>query len=65
MHKMSNTNSSAPIQTVEQAASNTNLGIGTVRKLAAECGAALKIGRSYRINFPKLIEYISTFEDCK
>ena len=50
------------IVTYEQAAQRTNLSVFTIRKLAAECGAALKVGRSARINIQKLIDYICTFE---
>ena len=62
MHKLSNTDSNGEILTQEQAAQRVNLGVGAVRKYANECGAALKIGRSYRINIKKLIEYLCTFE---
>lgn len=62
MNKAKNQNLSGEIVTVEQAAKRVNLGISTVRIKAAECGAALKIGRSYRINIQKLIDYLCTFE---
>ena len=62
MHKLSNTDSNGEILTKEQAAQRVNLGVGAVTKYANECGAALKIGRSYRINIKKLIEYLCTFE---
>ena len=50
------------IVTREQAAKRVNLGLSTVTKLANECGASLKIGRSYRIDIAKLIEYLKSFE---
>lgn len=62
MNKLANRNEYGEIVTLEQAAQRVNLGIGAVRKYANESGAALKIGRSYRINIKKLIEYLCTFE---
>jgi hypothetical protein len=60
MHKLSTKDSNGEILTLEQAAHRVNLGVGAVRKYAKECGAALKIGRSYRINIQKLIDYLCT-----
>ena len=57
-----NNNNTGEIVTLEQASQRVNLGMSTVRAKANECGAALKIGRSYRINIQKLIEYLYTFE---
>ena len=57
-----NDNISGEILTLEQASKRLNLGMSTIRVKAAECGAALKIGRSYRINIQKLIDYLCTFE---
>ena len=62
MNKPKYTNISGEILTMEQAAQRLNLGMSTVRQKAAECGAALKIGRSYRINIQKLIDYLCTLE---
>lgn len=62
MNKTENKNVNGEILTIEQAASRVNLGVTAVRKYASECNAALKIGRSYRINIQKLIEYLCTFE---
>ncbi len=62
MNKSKNQDVSGEIVTLEQAAKRVNLGMSTVRIKAAECGAALKIGRSYRINIQKLIDYLCTFE---
>lgn len=62
MNKPKYSNISGEILTLEQAAQRLNLGLSTVRQKAAECGAALKIGRAYRINIKKLIEYLYTFE---
>ena len=55
-------NINGDLLTVEQAAQRLNLCLSTVRRLSKECGAALKIGRSYRINIKKLIDYLCTFE---
>lgn len=35
--------------TLQQACAESNLGSGTVRRLAEEAGAVRKIGKSYRI----------------
>lgn len=55
-------NLNGEILTLEQSAQRVNLGVGAVRKYANECGAALKIGRAYRVNIQKLIDYLCTFE---
>lgn len=44
--------------TVEQACALLNLGRGTIRRLASECGAVRKIGKSYRIKRAVLVDYI-------
>lgn len=44
--------------TVQQACMLSNLGCGTVRKLAEEASAVRKIGKSYRINRNKFFDYI-------
>ena len=62
MNKSQNRDSTGEILTLEQAARRLNLGMSTIRVKAAECGAALKIGRSYRIYIQKLIDYLCTFE---
>ena len=62
MKKAINQDISGEITTLEQTAKRVNLGLSTVRKLADECGASLKIGRSYRIDIAKLIEYLKSFE---
>lgn len=55
--------SSAPYGRVEfvtlpEAQRITSLGRDTVRKLAADSGSAIKIGKSYRIDVHKLLEYV-------
>lgn len=62
MYKLTNPNVNGDLVTAAQAAERTNLGVTTVRARAAECGAALKIGKSYRINIKKLLDYLCTFE---
>ena len=62
MNKLSNRNENGEIVTLGQAAARVNLGITSVRRLAHECGATLKIGRNLRIDMPKLLEYLRTFE---
>ena len=62
MNKATNQNLNGEIVTLEQAAKRVNLGISTVRIKADECGAALKIGRSYRINIQKLLDYLFSME---
>lgn len=44
--------------TLEQACALLNLGRGTIRRLASECGAVRKIGKSYRIKRAILVDYI-------
>lgn len=61
MNKPSTRNVNGEILTLEQSAQRVNLGVGAVRKYANECGAALKIGRSYRVNIQKLIDYLCGF----
>lgn len=65
MNKSKINNLNGEIVTLEQAAKRVNLGISTVRIRAEECGAALKIGRSYRINIQKLIDYLSSMTNTK
>lgn len=50
--------------TLEQACALLNLGRGTIRRLASECGAVRKIGKSYRIKRTMLLDYIDrTYTD--
>jgi excisionase family DNA binding protein len=62
MNKLKNQNPEAEIVTIKQACERTNLGTATVRRLADECKASIKIGKSYRIRMDRLLEYIYTFE---
>nr|WP_300809080.1 DUF6462 family protein [uncultured Acetatifactor sp.] len=47
---------------IDTAARLTQLGKNTIRRLAQESNSARKIGKSYRINRAKLLDYIDTFE---
>jgi hypothetical protein len=62
MHKLKTQNVNAEIVKLQQACERTNMGSGTVRRLADECGASLKIGKLYRIDINKLLDYIRTFK---
>lgn len=48
--------------TSEEAMARYRLGRHTVEKLAADCGASLKIGKLRRYRRSILDEYINTFE---
>ena len=43
---------------IEQACARYGLGKNTMRKIASEAGAELKIGKCYLINFSKMDAYI-------
>lgn len=62
MNKLAHTSKDAVFITVTTACQLTNLGQNTVRRLAKEANAARKIGKSYRINREKLLDYIDTFD---
>lgn len=53
-----NRSSDALYKTIDQVMQETNLCRKTVRTLAEEAGAIIKIGRSLRINVKKLYEHI-------
>lgn len=65
MNKLTPPADNAIFVTVEAAGRITSLGRNRVRKLADECGASRKIGKSYRINRVRLIQYIDSFENNK
>lgn len=44
--------------TLKETCNRANLGQNTVRKIAAEAGAVMKIGRLYRINYKKFFDYL-------
>lgn len=58
MKKTTHRNNQGQLVTISMAADATNLGISTVRHLAIEAGAAIKIGRSFRIDLEKLMKYV-------
>ena len=47
--------------TIEQACNRANVGKSTLRKLAQEANAVLKIGRIYRVDWKKLQKYLESF----
>ena len=47
---------------IDEAARRSGFGNATVRKKAAECGAAVKVGKLYRIEINKLLDYLRTHE---
>ena len=58
MQQPKHRNKEGELLTVAQAAEQTNLGTGTIRRLAAESNAVIKIGASLRIDMPKLMKHI-------
>jgi hypothetical protein len=62
MHRLSNQSDEAVFVTVEAASRLTSLGRNTVRRMAEECNAARKIGRSVRINRKIFLNYVDSFE---
>lgn len=63
MQKRINQNSEAVFITVDMACQLTNLGRNTVRRMAHECNAARKIGKTFRINRGILLNYVDSFEE--
>ena len=53
-----NRNSMGELVTVDQACELFNLGRTRIRQIAEESGAAVKIGKSYRIKRQVLFDYI-------
>lgn len=62
MNRLTKPSANAVFLTVEEAGRLTSLGRNTVRRMADECNAVRKIGKSVRINREILISYIDTFE---
>lgn len=48
---------------LEQACARYGLGKNTMRKVADEAGAAIKIGKCYLINFSKVDEYMDRMSE--
>lgn len=63
MYKLANENEEAVFLTIDMASKITSLGRHTVRRMAQECNAVRKIGKSVRINRKILLDYIDTFEE--
>lgn len=60
MNALKNRDENGELITLEQTCQSSNLGVTTVRRLAAEAGAVRKIGKSYRINRKIFFEFIET-----
>lgn len=58
MNKLSYKDADGELVTKQQMAECINTGISTVCKIAEEAGAVRRIGRNYRINKKKVLEYI-------
>lgn len=58
MNKLKNRNFNGSLLTYGQAAEKSNLGLGTVMKLARESGALVKIGKSARVDWDTFYQYI-------
>lgn len=63
MQKRTNEDINAVYITVDMACQLTNLGKNTVRKMANECKASRKIGKSVRIKRSVFLAYIDSFEN--
>ena len=62
MRKLKNIDSEKSIiGNLEIAQQRYSLGASTIRKLAEQCDATLKIGKSLRFDFKKLDAYILSF----
>lgn len=60
MNALKNRDENGELITLEQTCQSSNLGVTTVRRLAAEAGAVRKIGKCYRINRKIFFEFIET-----
>jgi len=63
MQGLSKLNPNGELLTVNQTASESNLGIATVRMIAEESGAVRRFGRAYRIHRKTFFDYIE--EHCR
>lgn len=61
MNKISNRDDAGVLLTVKQVAALSNLGTGTVRRLAEQAGAVRRIGRIYRIKRDDFFTYLDNF----
>ncbi len=60
MNKLKNCDFNGELLTYKQTAEKSNMGIGTVMKLAVESGALVKIGRIARVDWNIFYNYIIT-----
>lgn len=60
MNKLKNRNADGKLLTYQQTGENANLGIGTVKRLARESGALVRIGRTPRVDWDRFYEYVIT-----
>ena len=51
-------NDEPKLGTIEQAAGRYNFGRNTMRRIAGEAGAIIKIGKAVRVNFTILDQYM-------
>lgn len=58
-------NSEIKLVTVDDACMRYSLGRNSVRKLAEDAGAVVRIGRSYRVNCDAVDRYIDTLSASK
>lgn len=63
MYKMTAQSEDVIFLTVEMVSKLTSLGRHTVRRMAQECKAVRKIGKSVRINRQIFLDYIDSFEE--
>jgi hypothetical protein len=59
MNKSRAVNPTGDFITAKQAAESVNIGIATAKKYAEQAKAVVHIGRCYRIDRAKFLEYIS------
>lgn len=62
MYKSKQTYEDAVFVPLNEAARRSGFSPSVVRKKAAECGAAVKVGRNYRIEIKKFLDYLRTHE---
>jgi hypothetical protein len=59
MNKLKAVNPTGDFITATQAAESANIGIATAKKYAEEAKAVVHIGRCYRIDRKKFLEYLA------
>lgn len=63
MHKLEVNNLDGSFFSITQMANDLNIGESTVRKVAVESGAYIRIGRCFRVNREKFLEYLERGAD--